>query len=407
MTLDRLTRSGTRRRGSSSHAASGAASGASSGRLSAERIAVVCACAAALAAYLACLAAQDGWFNPTLLLKMTPSDPLATLARLYDPHFQFANRADHYDGYYYYGIALDPFALHNPHTLLDQGAYRYGHPLFGWLGSIVSLGQPRFIPVALLVSSLLGMALAGWSLSRLAAGLGGSPWLGLGVTLLPGLLSASSVLTPEPVCAGLVLSGLLAWHRDRWALAALPIGLVCLGKEQFVAVPAGLAVWEVINAVRARHRIDNWAVKVAALGCGPVALSLWYVWVHARFHRWSFDYEDGNIGWPVAGWLKTFQVAHNFTIGGSFEQVQIGAFSPPLLVALGMLFLVAAVRAVRVETFLDIPLLLMMLIVLCQDWRTLLFAHELLRTPAVPALVAVTVILLPRGRRRRAASAPE
>jgi hypothetical protein len=338
---------------------------------------------------------------------MTPSDPLAQLARLHDPNFQFASRADHYDGYYYYGIALDPFALHKSHTLLDQGAYRYGHPLFGWLGNLVSLGQPRLVPAALLATSLLGMALAGWSLSRLAVGLGGSAWLGLGVTLLPGLLSASSVLTPEPVCAGLVLSGLLAWHRGRWLLAALPLGLVCLGKEQFVAVPVGLAAWEVMSAVRARHRIERSAAKAAALACGPLALSLWYVWVHARFHRWSFDYEDGNIGWPVVGWLRTFQVAHNFTIGGSFEQVQIGAFSPPLLVALGMLFLVAAVRAIRVETFLDVPLLLMMLIVLCQDWRTLLFAHELLRTPAVPALIAATVILLPPGRRRSVASGPE
>jgi hypothetical protein len=374
---------------------------------SAERIAVLCALAAAVAAYLACLASQDGWFNPTLLLKMTPSDPLAQLARLHDPHFQFANAADHYDGYYYYGIALDPFAVHHPHTLLDQGAYRYGHPLFGWLGDLLSLGQPRVIPAALLVGSLLGMALAGWSLSRLAVGLGGSPWLGLGVTLLPGLLSASSVLTPEPVCAGLVLSGLLAWYRGRWLLAAVPLGLVCLGKEQFVAVPLGLVVWEVVSALRARHRMEHWAAKAVALAGGPIALSLWYVWIHARFHRWSFNYEDGNIGWPVVGWLKTFQVAHNFTIGGTFQQVQIGAFSPPLLVALGMLFLVAAVRAIRVQTLLDVPLLLMMLIVLCQDWRTLLFAHELLRTPAVPALVAVTAILLPRGKPRTGGSAPE
>lgn len=375
--------------------------------LSAERIAVVCAIAAAAAAFLTCLAAQGGWFNPTLLLKMTPSDPLAQLARQYDPHFQFANAADHYDGYYYYGIALDPFALHRPHTLLDQGAYRYGHPLFGWFGDLLSLSQPRLIPAALLVGSLLGMALAGWSLSRLAVGLGGSPWLGLGVGMLPGLLSASSVLTPEPVCAGLVLSGLLAWYRGRWLLAAVPLGLVCLGKEQFVAVPVGLMVWEVVNAVRARRRIDHLAAKAFALACGPIALSLWYVWVHSRFHRWSFDYQDGNIGWPIAGWLKTFQVVHNFTIGGSFEQVQIGAFSPSLLVALGVLFVVATVRAARIQTLLDVPLLLMMLIVLCQDWRTLLFAHELLRTPAVPALVALTVILLPRRNRVAGASAPE
>ena len=51
--------------------------------------------------------------------------------------------------------------------------------------------------------------------------------------------------------------------------------------------------------------------------------------------------------------------------------------------------------------------MLLVSLVLCQDWRTLVFAHELLRTPAVPALVAVTVILLPRGPLRTAASAPE
>jgi hypothetical protein len=360
------------------------------------RVAFTCALAAAGSAVLTCLASQDGWFRPSALLKITPTDALAPLARAGDPDFVFANPADHYDGGYYYAIAHDPLALGDAHRFIDQGAYRYGHPLYGWLADALSLGRPIAIPSALLVISLLGLALAGWALSRLAVGLGASPWLGLAVAVSPGLLSAGSVMTPEPVCAGLAVSGLLAWQSGRWRLAALPIGLVCLAKEQFVSLAVGLAVWEVVGAVRSKERVDALVTKVIALAWGPVALALWYVYVHARFGRWSFDYETGNLGKPLAGWLETFHVAHDFTVGGSFQQVQIGAIAPPILIATGVLFAIAAVRAVYVRTVLDVPLLIMIAIVLCQGWRTLLFAHELLRTPAVPALLAVVVVVARR-----------
>ena len=45
--------------------------------------------------------------------------------------------------------------------LIDQPAYRYGHPLHGWLAGLLSFGQAREVPLALLLLSLIGLAVGG------------------------------------------------------------------------------------------------------------------------------------------------------------------------------------------------------------------------------------------------------
>jgi hypothetical protein len=46
-------------------------------------------------------------------------------------------------------IAVDPLALASVHRYFDKLAYRYGHPLYGWLGWLLSAGQAAAVPVAL------------------------------------------------------------------------------------------------------------------------------------------------------------------------------------------------------------------------------------------------------------------
>ena len=64
-----------------------------------------------------------------------------------------------YDGQFYYRLALDPFNWSKTAygITMDQ-SYRYtriGYPILAWL---VSLGQHQFVPVALVVINLLGVA---------------------------------------------------------------------------------------------------------------------------------------------------------------------------------------------------------------------------------------------------------
>jgi hypothetical protein len=363
-------------------------------------IAVICAVAAMLAGLLAMFASEDGAFEPSALVKISNQDPLAALASSADPSFRFVTLVQHYDGAYYYAIARDPLLRGTAHTLIDQPAYRYGHPLHGWLAGLLSLGQARLVPFALMVLSLVGLAVAGWATSRLAVHFGRTPWGGLLIAFSPGLLFAATVDTTETVGAALIALTFLAWVNGKYRLATLLIVAVCLDKEQYITVPVGLAVWEIVCAWRQRATPQELTTKAVAVICGPVALSDWYVYVHSRLHAWPWTYQSGNFGKPLAGWLQTFHRAHALAVG-TFEQAQIAALTPPVLVVVAVALTLATIVALRVRTPFDAPLIGMAIITSMQGWRTLLYPHELIRTPAVALLLAVAVLAARPRRMRR------
>jgi hypothetical protein len=370
-------------------------------------IAAICAVVAMLAGMLAMLASQDGSFHASALVKISDQDPLAGLARSADPHFRLVTLVQHYDGAYYYAIARDPFLHGKAHTLIDQPAYRYGHPLHGWLAGLLSFCQARTVPLALMLLSLIGLALGGWATSRLAVHFGRTAWGGLLVAFSPGLLYAATVSTTETLGVALIALTFLAWVTGRYGLAALLIVAVCLDKEQYVTVPLGLAVWEVVNAWRHRARPARLPTKAVAVMAGPVVLSVWYLYVHSRLRAWPWIYESGNLSKPFGGWRETFRFAHVLS-GGSFEQSQIGAITPPALVVVAVVMTLATIVALRIRTLFDAPFLGMAVITSMQGWRTLLYPHELIRTPAVALLFAVVVLFAqPRRSSPRVAAADQ
>ena len=346
-----------------------------------------------LAGLTATFASQGGGFSVSALVKVSTEDPIRWFAQQHDPGFTLVSPIEHYDGVYYYTMAVDPLATGQAHTLIDQAAYRYGHPLHGWLAGLISLGQPQLVPAALFILGLLGMCLTGWLASRLAYQLGASPWLGLAAAASPGLLFATTVDTTETIGAALVLGALLAWHRRRWGWATVLIVLCCLDKEQYIAVPAGLAVYEAVWAWRQHEKRASLIRRIVALCMGPLLLGCWYLYVHGRFHRWPFIYETGNLGAPVVGWLQTFGYAHRLSTSGDSLASQIGSIVAPVLICYVVLLAAAAVVAVRMDTVLAAPTLLLTLITASQGWRTLLYPHEIFRTPAVVTLLAVLVLL--------------
>src|SRR6478735_2406729 len=179
--------------------------------LTATTIAVLCALIAAGVAFLTVVSTQGGIPEASALVKLADTDGLAATARATDPDFVLVNPQQHYDGVYYYAIARDPLLLGDEHTKIDQGAYRYGHPMYGWAARVVSLGNDRLVPAALLILSLLGIGFAAWATSRLSVMFGRTPWGGLLIAASPGLLYAASVSTTECFAAGLIALTLLAW----------------------------------------------------------------------------------------------------------------------------------------------------------------------------------------------------
>ena len=365
---------------------------------SARVVAHVCAAASALAGLLTTFAAQGGTFRPSALIKMSADEPLAALARAADSTFSFVTDAEHYDGVYYYAIARDPFARGQAHTLIDQAPYRYGHPLQGWLAGLLSLGKASAVPGALFFLSIAGLAVAGWTGSRLVASFGAPAWWGLLVTVSPGLLLSAAVSTTEAVGAALVLGCLYAARTQRWPLAYLLSFACCFEKEFYVVVPFGLAVFQVLEWRRGNSLLA--LSRIAWLLAGPVLLGGWFAYVRATLHHWPFEGQEGNIGKPVAGWLRTLRYAHDMS-HASFDESEIAAFAAPVLVALAVVLLAACVSAGRVRTELDAPVLALAVLTACQDWRTLLYPHDMFRTTAVAALLAA-LVLVSRDRQRSA-----
>lgn len=363
----------------------------------AAAVAVRCAGAAVVTSLAAMFAAQEGRFSPSALVKVATGYPIASYAVASDRAFRLVSPAEHYDGVYYYAIARDPFARGHAHTLIDGAPYRYGHPLHGWLADVLSGGRPVVVPWALLLLSLVGAGLAAWAASRLSALLGGPPWAGLLVAFSPGLLYAATVSTTETFGAALVLCALLAWQRGRWAVAGLLLAMCCLDKEPYIALPVGLAVWELVRARGSHWKVVDLRAKLFALAVGPSLLLVWLSYVHERFGSWAAGGAPGNVGRPIAGWLETFGLGKQLSTG-SFDQSQIGAMTAPVLVALAALLVAAAVVAVRMRSVIAGPFLLLAAVTSCDGWRTLLYPHEMMRIPAVVTLVAALVLLTARSR---------
>jgi hypothetical protein len=329
------------------------------------------------------------------LVHIAQTDTLAAFALRSDPQFHLVTGAQHYDGAYYYAIARDPWLEGTAHNLIDQPAYRYGHPLHGWLAHLLSLGRPSAIPFALMVLGLLGLAVAGWAVSRLAAGYGRSPWGGLLIAVSPGLLFAATMDTTETVGAALVAGGFLAWYRQRYVVAGVLLVLACFDKEQYITVPLGLLVWEAVSSWRSRRRPDALWIKLTAIVSGPTLLSGWYIYVHSRVGSWPFQYESGNLGAPLKGWLDTFRLAHGLA-GGTFEQSQIGTVTPSVLIASAAVILAGAFAARRIQRPFDATAIGLAVITSMQGWRTLLYPHEIFRLLSIAILLSVAVLFTRR-----------
>ncbi|WP_427846930.1 ArnT family glycosyltransferase [Corynebacterium antarcticum] len=347
---------------------------------------------AVVAAVAAQVASHRPVFHHSLLLNVTEGEPLAQLIRAEDPAFRFTTGADHYDGVYLWAMARDPFASGQAHELIDLAAYRYGHPFYSWMASLLAFGQPRLLSTAFWILGLASIGTAAYLVSRLAASHGCSPWWGLLVAASPGLLFSSTTDLTEPFQLALVTGLLLAWRaRVHPTWIAVLCMVICLSKEQLVLVPAALGIH--LLSLMVRDRRLYWR-RALALATGPIALAAWLPFIRSHFSADQLTYDDGNIGMPVIGWLRIFDLAGSMRVSGDMNSSQIGSTAVPALIALAVLMLAAAVIGLIRRDELGLIVATQAVLVSCLDWRTLFFPHEMYRIPAVPALLAALLVII-------------
>ncbi len=340
--------------------------------------------------------------DPSILVRMSASEAMARFARDADPDFAFVPRDGHYDGVYLYAIALDPLALGEQHAVLTQPAYRYRSPLLGWLAGAASLGQPALVPWALMLLALGGFAVSAMLVSVLAASLGASAWLGLAVALNPGLLVAISADTAEPVAMALIAGGLLAWLAGRRWPAALLLTGAAFARELGMVVAVGVALVELATwwrAGAARAPIRSWLRRAAPLAIVPALYVGWWAYLFVRVGSLP-TFEPSNLELPLVATWNTIEDAVGLVAGPSWARIQLGMGMVPLLAAMLVGVLVGVVRALRLRTIVDGPVVLAAVLVLSLNWLPMLYPKEMLRNTAILG-VLIVLSLAARDRHER------
>ncbi len=354
------------------------------------RIALLCAAGAVAVSGAAALFTIGfaGW-EPSILVRMSKIEPMSEIARSADRDFVFVSSGSHFDGVYFYAIALDPFARNDDvYTRIDLYQYRYGHPGYGWVSGLFALGDPARLPWSMLLVALASMGAGAWAVSRIADHLGHSPWWGLLVAANPGLVFSVTVLCSEPLGVALAAVGLLLWLRGSFAVAAAVFAGACLVKELFILVPAGLFLWEAIRSVQHRA-VPGIPFRMVVLAASTVPLALWYLYLRVHFGVFPALAEPGNLGMPLVGWFETFGIAVRMSRGGAS---QIGTFTITLLTITGAAMLVGVVRALRIKSPFDVMFLLSAVLFAMVNWKILLFPKDVIRGLMMVPLLLPAVI---------------
>jgi hypothetical protein len=320
---------------------------------------------------------------------MSETEPMAEVARFHDPDFVLVPPEGHFDGVYFYAIALDPFARNDDlHTRIDNYEYRYGHPGYGWLSRLFSLGGIRTLPWSMLLVALAGMGLGAWAVSRIADHLERTAWWGLSVAVNPGLVLSVTLLTSEPMGIGLAAAGVFAWFRRRLVIGTVLFAAACLVKEPLAVVPGGLFAWEVIQILR--HRAESGVVfRLGLLAATLVPLAWWYLYL--RFHFGVFPYQVAPdlFGAPLAGWVESLRRGVDLSRAGAS---QIGVLSVTAIVISAAVMLAGVARAVRLRSPFDVMFLILVVLALFYSWLLLLYPKDVMRELVIASVLLPAVL---------------
>jgi hypothetical protein len=249
----------------------------------------------------------------------------------------------HYDGEYYWAVAVDPLGSHE-YIPPEIAGYVYSRALYPLTAHAVSLGADGAIPWALLLLNLLAIgagtaALGAWLRAR-----GLSPWYALLFGLYPGLVFAVFHDLTEPLAYGLAALGIWAFDRGRTrrlVLAAALFALAVLARETTALFPlvAALAlVWPASETEAGGWR--RWRRGALFLAATLAPLFAWRAVLALTIDSTTQESWDGIVS------LIPFYGAAKWWPWQGEHQLAVGAVVVPTLVALvGLAYLVRDRRA--------------------------------------------------------------
>jgi hypothetical protein len=295
-----------------------------------------------------------------------------------DPGFRTVHPGA-YDGQFYWGVAVDPLATGRLHKVFDKASYRYGHPLYGWLGWLFSAGQARAVPAALAALGLISLFVAAAVAATLGLARGRAGWEGLFVALNVGLISAAAHDLAEPLAAALLFGAVAGYVGGRRAPAWICLALLPLAKEPLIVVSLAVVVWELTH----RH------FRRAALFVTTVIPAVFW-WTYTRVHLGAwFTTGDSALGLPLAGWWRTL-------FGANVRHEQARSLAVAFLVLLIIVCVLAAVRALRQPGPVELSYVALTAIAACLAPNATLAFSTALRNTAFLVVLIPFVITYPR-----------
>jgi hypothetical protein len=327
----------------------------------------------------------EGW-DVSALPQVATGSSLGTAAKRIDSGFRTAG-AGGYDGQFYWAIAVDPLARGSVHRDVDKPSYRYGHPLYGWLGWLFSAGQGQAAASALLAVGLLSFAAAAATAAWLGRRRGSWGWESLFVVANAGLLYSAAHDLAEPLCAALLLGAVAAYSSGRRSAAVLCFALLPLAKEELVVVPVAVAIWELW---RSRASIRS----VLPFGAALLPSVAWWVYARIQLGAW-FTTGDTALGAPLVGWRRALLDAGVRSYSSDSAQIQVGEETLIVLAALLGLLGVAALCALRFRGPTELFFLPLGAIALCLAPNGTVILRDALRNTSLLVVLAPFVIASP------------
>ncbi len=204
-----------------------------------------------------------------------------------------------YDGQQFLTLAFDP-ALAHPESIaaLDSPPYRYRRILYPLLGYGLGLGQPAWIPYALVVVNAIALVALVWVISRYGAARG-EPRLGLLALTLPGLWITLAFSTADILSTLWVAIALLAYRAQHRGGLAIALALAGLTRE------TTLVVWLALLLAWGRDSLrsgtgTSWRL-LPAFGIALLPIGLWNGYVLLRFAGQGSYGAASNFGPPLVG----------------------------------------------------------------------------------------------------------
>ncbi len=207
--------------------------------------------------------------------------------------------SDGYDGQFYYRLALAPFDLRQPlyGVKVDEPAYRMQRIVYPVLAWAVSLGQPRLVPLALLVVNLIGIAATAFLAVRLTRRLELPALAPFAIVLWPGFLVTLTHDTTEILSAAFVLAALDRYFAGRLFAFVVCGAIATLTRETGALVLGGLFIYEVLS----------WNLRRAVV-CG-LAMVPFLVWRQMQTVIWGTVPSSAAmdvLNWPLVGIAQAF-----------------------------------------------------------------------------------------------------